>query len=275
MKQLKTQSKLLFFCSFLGVFLLASCQTLPENFTHAYYLPQEGERHLYMKGNEADHLLKPMADSFGMDEYGKIEPILEETDRIYLVTKGDAIYIQGQGDYNAGFISFILGANRDWEKEKIGSFKAYRSVSTSMELIFPDERTFLLSQGNLTELLDLYQRGGSQSYPFTTEEEAAEALLLRVSLEGEDVLPMQSFLKTSLKMVEIGLNPLEGGNVSLDVILWGEENSGRLLGSALKLFFMASLGRSAMDIPLESGNDYARMNDVPVDFDFLINMIGN
>ncbi|MDC7224902.1 MAG: hypothetical protein PQJ60_14235 [Spirochaetales bacterium] len=270
MKQFKTHRSVLI-SSFLFLFML-SCQTVPVNKGTAYYLPGEGDRILYLDGGEADRFLKPMADSLGMEGYGKIQPILKETDRIYLVTRGEALYIQGQGEYSTGFINLVLGTNREWRKEKIGPYRAYRSESTALEVAFPDGNTFLLSQGGMEELLDAYHGGGSQDYPFPADREEGEALLLRLSLEEGNVFPVQ--LKTPLKTAEMALTPGEGETLYMDVGLWGDENSGRLMGSALKLFLLASVGRAAMNSPVETGDDYALIRDVPVDFDFLMKMMG-
>ncbi|MDC7220397.1 MAG: hypothetical protein PQJ59_10675 [Spirochaetales bacterium] len=256
------------------LWLFFSCSTVPVNTGQAYYLPADGERVLYLAGAEADRFLRPMADSLGVEDYGKIEPILEETDRFYLVSRGDALFIQGQGDYNTGFINFVLGANRGWEKEKIGPFKTYRSESTSLQLAFPDGKTFLMSQGHLEEILDAYFAGGSQDYPFSSDLEGKEALLVRLDLEGEGALSLQSVLNMPLRTALIALSPAQGETLLMDVELVGEEQSGRLMGTALKLFLLASVGRDAMKAALETGNDYARVTDVPVDLDFLMNMIG-
>ena len=254
--------------------VLFSCKTVPANPGMAYYLPADGDRVLSLDGKDADRFLRPMADSMGMEDYEKIKPILEETDRFYLVTRGEALFIQGQGNYNTGFISFVLGSNRDWKKEKIGPFKTYRSESTSMQLAFPDDRTFLISQGYISDLLDSYYGGGSMEYPFSAEKEKSESLLIRVSLEDGEGLPMQDILKIPFKSAELALSAGDGELFLMDVALKGEKDSGRIMGTALKLFLLTSVGREVMKAPMETGNDYASISDVSVDFDFLLNMIG-
>ncbi len=251
-----------------------SCRTVPVNEGAAYYLPDDGDRTLYLDGSKAEAFLRPMTESFGVDDYESIEPLLKATERIYLVTRGEALFIQGQGDYNTGFISFVLRTNRDWKKEKIGPFKTYYSQSTSLQLAFPDSRTFFISQGNLSDLLEAYHGGGSVHYPFTPEREKSESLLLRLSLDKGDLLPMQELLKIPFKSAEMALSPGEDDLLLMDVSLRGEENSGRVMGTALKLFLLASVGRSVMNSPMETGNDFASISDVSVDLDFLLDMIG-
>ncbi len=258
-----------------GLFLsLLSCVTVPVNLAAAYYLPSDGDRVLYLDGSRADDFLRPMADSLNMEDYEKIRPIMEKTARIYLVTRDDVLYVQGQGDYNRGFINFFLGANREWEKEKIGPFKAYHARSAALQIAFPDNFTFLISNGSLSDLLDSYYGGGTQEYPFDPLREREESLLLRLSLDRGNLIPLQSFMKTNFRAAEMALSPGEDGRLLMDVRLEGEEKSGKLLGSALKLFLLASLGRDVMKASLETGSDYALMSDIPVDYDFLLGLIG-
>lgn len=259
---------------FLSALILISCATVPVNLTKAYYLPAEGGKTLYLNGSGAELFLEPLAETMGVDDYGKIKPILEKTEKIYLVNERNVLYIQGRGDYNSGFINLFLKANREWQKEKIGPFKAYRSRSTGLQMAFPDRSTFLISDGALSDLLDSYFIGGSQDYPFDPAREKEESLLLRYSLEKDSVIPLQSYMKTPFKMIEIALTPREDGLLLMDVKLQGEEKSGRFLGTALKLFLLASIGRDVMKSSLDSGDDYARMSDIPVDFDFLLGLLG-
>ena len=42
----------------------------------------------------------------------------------------------------------------------------------------------------------------------------------------------------------------------------------------MKLFLLASIGRDVMKSSLDTGDDYARMSDIPVDFDFLLGLLG-
>jgi hypothetical protein len=255
-----------------GIF--TSCTTLPDYETVGFCLPQNGDRVIYIQGKNSKLLLEPMAGSLGVEEYEEIEPLLEQTDRIYLVNRGEELFIQGEGDYSKGRINFFLGTNRDWKKRKIGPFGTYESESTGLQIIFPDSHFFFLSMGNLAEILASYQEGGSPFFPFERDREKQESFLMTIDLERGAFLPIQEIIKTPFTMIEVALTPSEEESFLMDVTLWGEEGKGRMLGTALKIFLLTSIGRDVMRAETKTGDNFAQIIDINVKLDFLMNMLG-
>lgn len=253
--------------------LAASCATTPPGGAAAYCLPGDGETQAYVKGDESRAVLGPLAESLGIEDFDQIEPLLDRTDRIYLVMRGNELFVQGEGDYSRGMINLSLGTNREWEKRKIGRYKVYESEETGLQIVFPDSRFFFLSRGSIGELLSLYSRGGSPYYPFDDRQKEQEALLVNWLLEGGNRLPLQDVIKTPFAAVELAITPAEEGFL-LDVTLRGEAGKGRVLGSALKFFLLASVGRDVMKAESEIGDDFARIVDIGVDPDFLVGLLG-